>query len=90
MNNLNSTLIEGTVIKNPVFNNEKTSFLFELGSYSFKSKQRVSATYIDIKCNIPKFFSKIIESKNLRIVGKLINDDSGKIILEAEHIEFKL
>jgi hypothetical protein len=87
MNNLNSVLIEGTVIYDCDYHNENK---FTLVSYRYFKQGDIiekESFYIDVLVN-DKLATYCSEKREVRVVGKLKNVDD-RVVIEAEHIEFK-
>ena len=96
MNNLNSILIEGSVSEEAKFLKHKDFYLcqFAITSRRFDdSGKTLSCVHIAIEAHgnlavICKDKAKI--DTPIRIVGRLENDNSAKIYVLAEHIEFRM
>lgn len=104
MNSLNSVLLEGNLVKDPV---ESRSALDEIECtftvVSVRSCKKDDETVKEVTTVDVKVYSTLAENclhhlhkgRGVRIVGRLKqvegNDDSGnsQIIIQAEHVEFK-
>ena len=87
MNNINSVLIEGTIIYSCEYYKENK---LTLVSYRYNKKGDIfekESFYIDVYVN-DKLAVYCREKREIRVVGRLKNVDD-KVIIEAEHIEFK-
>ena len=89
MNSLNSILIEGNLIKNTeIIDND---CYFEIESHRFKRNQKIT-TRFKIKTSgrlADSCKCYLASGRGVRIVGSLIQDSEKKILIQAEHIEFK-
>jgi single-strand DNA-binding protein len=102
MNNLNSVLIEGTLIKKPQCRetlNGKPFCAFTIASTrrvkrNSKIEDEVSVFDIETESTLAELCHKLGRAgKVIRIVGRLKQDqsntDHSRVIIVAEHIEFK-
>lgn len=104
MNGLNSVLLEGNLIKDPVESRSKSDEIkctltvasernYKIGDESIKD-----VTTIDVRMNLilaESCLKHLLKGRGVRIVGRLMqvvdNEDPEKsqIIIQAEHVEFK-
>ena len=87
MNDLNSILIEGTVI-NDVELIDNTACQFMIVSNRYVKKDDIETTQISVVSNQPNIFTKIYKGRKVRIVGRL-KQVADKIVIIPEHIELK-
>ncbi|MDR2807801.1 MAG: single-stranded DNA-binding protein [Spirochaetaceae bacterium] len=105
MNNLNSVLIEGNVVQEPVYKTSpkgKPLCTFSLASYRYYCYENRTVTeinFFDIETwsKLAEYCQQGHKGYGVRVVGRLKqerwNDAGGKthskIIIVAEHVEFK-
>ena len=93
MNNLNSVLIEGTVINDSeLIDNTICKFVIASNRY-YNTDNRMDLEVTQVPVEIKNKTScvicnKISKGKNVRIVGRL-KKVSNELVIEVEHIEFK-
>ena len=97
MNNLNSVLIEGFVVSDPELSytdKGDAACKFKVESHrSYKAEEKLAeeVNYFDISTHIrlaevcAEYLKK---GRGVRVVGRL-KQDGEKILIEAEHVEFK-
>jgi len=97
MNNLNSTLIEGNIEVAPVSKTDnKNICVFTIASSRFfkvDNEMQEEVLHIDIEAQdgwSRKVLKEGVIGAELRCVGRLkLSPDTGKIMIMAEHIEFR-
>lgn len=97
MNQLNSLILEGTITKSAVYEDKKASFSISVSRYykDTNGEAGESKSYFDIEAEgvlAEKLHDKLVEGRNVRIVGQLRSKDAEnetKVYVRAEHIEFK-
>lgn len=97
MNQLNSLILECTVTKSAVYEDNKASFSVSVSRYYKDTNGEAGETksYFDIEAEgvlAEKLHDKLVEGREIRIVGQLRSKDAEnetKVYVRAEHIELR-
>lgn len=97
MNQLNSLILEGTVIKDAVCKDNKASFTISVSRYykDTNGENGEVKSYFDVEINgalAEKLYDKLKEGRGVRIVGQLRSKDVEEnrvVYVVAEHIELR-
>ena len=84
MNNLNSVLIEGTIISEPEYSGNEVTI--KVASKRFIKNGDPEITVVEVLIN-PKI--TISNGRNVRIVGRIAARDGGNLFIVSEHVEIK-
>lgn len=93
MSNLNSLIIEGNLVKNPISITGKCSFIIEsirgtelngepiIEKYQFEIEaySKLGATCFEV----------LKKGRGVRVVGRIKQGSTGEVVIVAEHVEFK-
>ena len=97
MNQLNSLILEGTVTKSAVYEDEKASFTISVARYYKDTNGEIGEikSYFDVVTGgapAEKLHKKLTEGRVIRIVGQLRSENvnnTNRVYIHAEHIEIK-
>jgi len=91
MNDLNSVLVEGTIIKEGEINKNDRTCIFTVVSnhYIGTKKDKLIVNVLTGSKMVDSGYDKMTKGRGVRIVGRLKNDIDGTVIIESEHIEFR-
>jgi len=92
MNNLNSILVEGTLMNDPVTTNtEQTRTAFNLYSVHYEKGGQFSDITVPIKTTgrLAEVCADYLKAgRGVRVVGRLAQNNT-ELYVHAEHVEFK-
>ena len=97
MNQLNSLILEGTITKSAVLEDNKALFSISVSRYYKDTNGEAGETksYFDVEVEgalAELHHTKLTEGRGVRIVGRLASktvENETKVYVYAEHIEFK-
>lgn len=84
MNNLNSVLIEGKIISEPEYSENKVTIKVASTRYTKTGEPEVTTVEILISPKIT-----ISNGRDVRVVGRLANNSTGSLFIVCEHIEIR-
>ena len=95
MNQLNSLILEGTITKSAVYEDNKASFSISVSRYYKDTNGEIGQikSYFDVEAGgvlAKKFRSKLKEDSDIRIVGQIRSkavENEMKVYVYAEHLE---